>query len=361
MENNKIKIAYLIGSSEIGGTEKMILTLVKYLDKKYFDPIFFCIKGNGKFTEKLKFMGWKTYILNLKRNPFDFLKLFLLLRKEDPHILHCFLFVANILGRIYGKLLRINFIISSQRSTDPWRKWYHWLIEKITVRWVDTIISNSFKAKEILVKKGIPENKIIVIPNGIEIPTVKEKKEKKDKIIIGTIGNLKRAKGHFYLIEVGKIIVQFYRNVLFYIIGEGELKKEIIKKIEEENLKDFFILTGYVENINDYLEKFDIFILSSLWEGCPVSLLESMSYGIPPISFDVGDVSYIIDDGVNGFIIKKGDYRKMAEKVIILIQDEKLRKKMGENARKKILEKFSFETMVKNFSSIYLKAFEKSL
>jgi len=351
---NKIRIGYLIGSSEIGGTEKMILTIAKNIDKNLFDIVFFCIRGEGKFTEKLRKLNYKVYILNLKKNPFSFIKLFIYIKREKIDILQSFLFVANIIGRIYGKLLKIKLIISSQRSTDEWRKWYHWLIERITKNFVDIYISNSYTAKDVLIKKAkIPRKKIKVIYNGIEIPE-KIEKLKKDYIAIGTIGNLRKAKGHFNLIKAAKIVVEKYKNVKFYIIGEGELKEEILKMIKEEKLENFFILTGYVEDVYSYLKIFDVFVLPSLWEGCPVSLLESMGYGIASITTDVGDVPYIIENGKDGFIVEKNDYLKLSEKIIYLIENEEERKKIGEKAREKIKNYFSYEEMIKKYSSIYL-------
>ncbi|MCM8805062.1 MAG: glycosyltransferase [Candidatus Omnitrophica bacterium] len=351
---NKIKIGYLIGSSEIGGTEKMILTLIRNVDKNLFDFIFFCIKGEGRFTEILKKENYNVYILNFKKNPISFIKLFLYLRKEKLDILQSFLFVSNIIGRIYGRILKINFLISSQRSTDDWRKWYHWLIERMTKNFVDLYISNSYSGREVLIKKGkIKRNKIIVIPNGIELPERFEK-IKKDYIVIGSIGNLRRAKGYFNLIKASEIVIKKYKNVKFYIVGEGKLKEEILKIIEKKKLKDYFVLTGYVENVYDYLKIFDIFVLSSLWEGCPLSLLESMGYGIPSIATNVGDVSYIIENGVDGFIVEKNDYRRIAEKIILLIEDENLREKIGEKSREKIKKWYSLEEMIKRYESIYL-------
>ncbi len=353
---NKIKIGYLIGSSEIGGTEKMILTLVKNLNKNIFEIVFFCIKGEGKFTKKLKEENFKVYVVNLKKNPISFITLFFLIKRENLNILQSFLFVANILGRIYGKILGIKLVISSQRSTDPWRKWYHWFLERITVRWVDLIVSNSYSAREILIKKGkIPRKKIKVIPNGIEIPEKIVKVEEKDYIIIGTVGNLRRAKGYFHLIEASKIVIEKFKNVRFYIVGEGELKKEILKRIKSYNLEQYFVLTGYIENIYDYLKIFDIFVLPSLWEGCPVSLLESMGYGIASIATDVGDVPYIIENGETGYIVKVGDYKDMAERIINLIENKGLREKIGQKAREKIKRDYRVEEMVKGYASIYNK------
>ncbi|MGB9677780.1 MAG: glycosyltransferase [Candidatus Ratteibacteria bacterium] len=352
---NKVKIGYLIGSSEIGGTEKIILTIAKYLDKNIFDIVFFCIKGEGKFTRNLREKNFKIYVFNLKKNPFSFISLFLSIKKEKLEILQSFLFVANILGRIYGKFTGIKFIISSQRSTDPWRKWYHWLLERITNRWVNLIISNSYSAREILIKKGkIPRKKIKVIPNGIEIPE-KTEKINKNYIVVGAIGNLRKAKGYFDLISASKIIIEKFKNVKFYIVGEGELKDRIIRKIEKNGLSEYFILTGYAENIYEYLKIFDIFVLPSLWEGCPVSLLESMGFGLPSVATNVGDVPYIIENGIDGFIVKPGDYKKMAERIINLIENKDLREEMGQRAREKIKKWYSFEEMVKSYASIYLE------
>ncbi|MCM8772294.1 MAG: glycosyltransferase [Candidatus Omnitrophica bacterium] len=353
---NKIKIGYLIGSSEVGGTEKMVLELAKNLDRKIFDFVFFTLKGEGKFTQKIRQENFKIYVLNLKKNPFSLINLLLYLKREKLDILHSFLFVANIIGRIYGKILRIKFIISSQRSTEPWRKWYHWLLERFTKNFVNLIISNSYSAKEILIRKAkISRKKIKVIPNGIKIPEKKEFLKNKDFFVIGTVGNLRKAKGHIYLIESSKIVLEKIKNVKFYIVGEGELKDLILNKIKKENLENYFVLTGFVDNIYEYLKTFDIFVLPSLWEGCPVSLLEAMGYGLPCVATNVGDVPYIIENGKDGFIVKKEDCKEMAEKIIYLIENEDVRKQFSEKAQEKIRKYFNLEEMIHSYSSIYLK------
>ncbi|MCD6407784.1 glycosyltransferase, partial [bacterium] len=315
MEDRKIRIFYLIGSSEIGGTEKMLFSLIENLDKQKFQVSVIGIKGEGKFTEELRKRKIKLYVFNLKKNLFSFFNLLKLLKKEKPDILHSFLFAGNITGRITGKLAGIKIVISSQRSEDKWRKWYHWMIDRITAGWTDLIISNSFAGKKVLIEKGkISPEKIKVIPNGIEIPSLPSRKEKKN-LVVGTVGNLRKVKGHIYLIKAAIEILKDFPEVKFVVIGEGELKNFLMEEIKKAGIEKNFIFTGFVPEPMKYVREFDVFVLTSLWEGCPVSLLEAMSMGVVPVAFGVGDVPYIIKDGEEGFVVEPCNYNELARKI----------------------------------------------
>lgn len=353
MADRKIKIFYLIGSSEIGGTEKMLFSLIENLNKDKFQIAVIGIKGKGKFTEELRKRKIELYVLNLKKNFFSFFKLLKILKNKKPDILHCFLFAGNIIGRIAGKLAGVKVIISSQRSEDKWRKWYHWLIDRITVRWADLIISNSYAGKKVLVEKGkIPAEKIKVIPNGIKIISGEKRKEKKE-LIVGTVGNLKKAKGHIYLIKAAIRVLKNFPEVKFVLIGEGGLKNFLMEKVEEAGIKKNFIFTGFIPEVIEYVKEFDVFVFTSLWEGCPVSLLEAMSMGVVPVSFGVGDIPYIVGDGREGFIVPPYDYVELARRIEMLLKDKELREEMGKKAKERIEKEFNLKKMIERHEKLY--------
>ncbi len=358
-----IKISFLIPSSEIGGTERMLLLMIENLPADIFSPpVVFTIKGYGKFIDELKKRGIRTYTFNLKFRPFDFIKLLYCIRRESPDILHSFLFYGNLAGRIAGKILKIPVIISSQRSTDIWRKRYHWIIDRITACWTDIIISNSFSGRDALIEKGgISPEKIRVIPNGIKLYEPKKVIKRDDfgikssEYIVGTVGNLRKAKGHIYIISAAPLILKEYPDTRFVIVGEGELKDALIRETERLKISDRFIFTGFVDNPTDIVSLFDVFVFPSLWEGCPVGLLEAMMLGKSCIAFPVGDIPYIIEDGVSGLLVKYKSIEKLASAVITLLKDKQLREDMGNAAHKRVVEHFSLEVMMKRYISTYIE------
>jgi len=364
MEDKKplIKISFLIPSSEIGGTERMLLLMIENLPSDvFYPPVVFTIKGYGRFTDELKSRGIKTYTFNLKSRPFDFIKLLYCLKKEAPDILHSFLFYGNITGRIAGRILKIPVVISSQRSTDPWRKRYHWIIDRLTMRWTDMVISNSFTGRDVLIEKGrITPEKVVVIPNGIK--TFKDvRKATREQLgvgpseyIIGTVGNLREAKGQGYIILSAPLVLERFPETRFIIVGEGGLKGALIKETERLGISDRFIFTGFVDNPAGIISLFDIFVFPSLWEGCPVGLLEAMALGKSCVAFPVGDIPYIIEDGISGLLVEYRSVEGLATAIITLLKDRKLREDIGNAARKRIEERFSLDVMMRRYISTYL-------
>jgi len=364
MEGKKplIKIAFLIPSSEIGGTERMLLLMMENLPSDVFSPpVVFTIKGYGRFTDELKKKGIKTYTFNLKSRPFDFIKLLYCIKKEAPDILQSFLFYGNVTGRIAGRILKIPVVISSQRSTDPWRKRYHWIVDRLTMRWTDMVISNSFTGRDILTEKGrITPEKIVVIPNGIK--TFKDVREATreqlgigpSEYIIGTVGNLREAKGHKYIVLSAPLVLKKFPEARFIIVGEGDLKGALIKETERLRISDRFIFTGFIDNPAGIIPLFDIFVFPSLWEGCPVGLLEAMALGKSCVAFPVGDIPYIIEDGISGLLVEYRSVEGLASAVITLLKDKKLREDIGNAARKRIEEYFTLDIMMRRYIALYL-------
>lgn len=360
----KIKLSFVISGSEIGGSEKMVLLMAESLPAETFSPpVVFAIKGTGKFTEELSRKSIRNFVFNLKANPFEFIRLFRAVRKESPDIIHSFLFYGNLAGRITGRLLKTPAVISSQRSTDPWRTKLHWLADGFTSRWADLIISNSFAGKKALTEKaGIPVEKIEVIPNGIKFDkaSVAYRREdfgiKASERIVGTVGNLRSPKGHKHLVSAAPLILKKFPNVRFMIVGEGDLKRKLVEQAEKTGVAERFVFAGFIPSAAEVINLFDVFAFPSLWEGCPVSLLEAMGRGKPCAAFSVGDIPFIIEDGVNGLLIPPESPEKLAEGIISLLEDGKRSGQMGENAKKRVETEFSFDAMMRKYTAAYEKA-----
>ena len=361
MEDNRIKILYLVNSSEIGGAEKSLLLLIDNIDRTKFEISVICLRGTGIFTEELKIRNIPVFIFNIKKKPFSIFNVYITIKRIKPDIIQSFLFISNIIGRIAGKLAGVKVIISSQRSVDKWRRWYHWKIDRLTSKFTTLIISNSFSGKRVLVEKGkIKSKKIIVIPNGVKSNQKRKPYLKREigfdveETVIGTVGNLREVKDHKTFIKVASEISRKFQNIKFLIAGKGPLERELKKIAELSGLKKKIVFVGFIKEIEKVYSAIDIFVLTSFWEGCPLSILEAMSFGIPVVSFSVGDVPYIIQNGKDGFFVKDRDFTELIEKIKLLLKNETLRDKIGKNAKEKIRREFTVEKMVKRYTDIYL-------
>jgi len=356
---NKIKLAYLISSAEIGGAEKMFLVLGQSLQKKGFDVRFFLIRGKGKFSRELRQAGLETEVTDFRKGIGETSRFFKSMAVYKPDILHTVLFWANIIGRVTGRILKLPVIICSQRSTDPWRKWYHWLLDRLTAYYCHAIVSNSYAGKKVLEKKGIlPQEGIYVIPNGLEVRQVKPWSKgslglEPEEMAIVTVGNLRPAKGHSFLLLAAAEVLKQRPQVKFIIVGEGPLEKELKKQAVDLNIATRVQFMGFQKEPSGIVAAGEIFVLPSLWEGCPVALLEAMSLGKPCVATSVGDIPMIIKSGVDGLLVAPGKPGELARALLELLDDEKMRQNLGKQAYRKIKDFYSLEKMVDSYVKFY--------
>jgi glycosyltransferase involved in cell wall biosynthesis len=184
----------------------------------------------------------------------------------------------------------------------------------------------------------------------------KEDKAVNAKKTIGIIGRLAAVKDHKNLINAFKLAREKLKNIELMIVGDGPLKQELESYVQEMGLAESVVFTGARRDIAQLLSGFDIFILSSLDEGMPITLLEAMAAGVPVIATKVGGIPEIVVDGKTGFLVPPQAPDKLAEKIYLLLENGKLADLMGKEGRKSVDENFSIGKMVSKYEAIYLAA-----
>ncbi len=174
----------------------------------------------------------------------------------------------------------------------------------------------------------------------------------KDALVVGSVTRLSPQKAPLDLVEAYGEIAKQYPNVWFVIVGDGQLRSEVEERLSSMGIKDKTILTGIRRDIPELMIAFDVFVLSSLWEGLPRVLPQAMATGLPIISTKVDGSSEVIKSGENGFLVPSGKPKELAEKVISLLEDESLRHQMGENSLLKASE-FDAKKMVADIDILY--------
>ena len=371
----KIKLCLFTTDSKIGGTEKMILSLAKGLDKEKYEVTVCTLLGRGPLIEEAKKSGVRAVSLNMK-GKWDISvipRFFSFLRKHRIDILHTYLYHANILGRILGRLAGVPIIISSQRTTefygqkksDRWRRGYRIFLDKWTSRFCCLIISNSEAGRRFLIEEGIDPAKIITIHNGVDLDqfTVRiapgEKKRRyglrQDSMLVGIIANLTEVKGHKYFLQAAREVLKSIPQAEFLIVGDGPLREDLGGLSKNLGISAGVNFMGFRQDIPEILSILNVFVLSSLWEGFPVSILEAMAAGKPVIASKVGGIPEAVIDEKTGILVPPEDEKALAGAIEFLLNKGKIASEMGMAGRRRAEEHFSLQRMTGEIEAAYEK------
>ena len=315
--DKKTKILYLITGLHVGGAEMVLYRLLKKLNREKYEPVVVSIIPIVGIGERIEEEGIKILSLNakFKCNPLIIWRVISIIKKEKPQILHSFLFHANFLGRVIGKLRNVPIIISSIHN-----EYFGGILREKLLKWTDrfcniTTIVSKGAAERMIDLKVVSKNKLKVIYNGIDLENFpfrkleartkirKELNIEENKKILISVGRLHEAKGCPYLIKAMKILKEKYPHILLIVLGEGPEGKKIEEQIKELKLEKNILLLGQKENISEYLNASDVFVMPSLWEGLPIALLEAMACGLPVVATRVGGVPEVVEDGKSSFLV----------------------------------------------------------
>jgi len=371
LEKTKIGLFFLIHNLRAGGSERMLLELIKRLPRDKYQISLCTMFSEGELVEEALKTNAKLYCLNMKRGALNIipcLKLYKLLKQQKVDILHSWLFYANLLGRVIGKFAHVKVIFSSQRSIDDWRKFHHSFLDKLTSYLATAIISNSRAGRLRLIhRERINPKKIHTVYNGIdekefEIAVDTEAIKQKYQLfnfskIVGTVASLRSVKGHKYLIKaMSKLLTEMPEAVLL-LIGEGPLKAELIHQCETLRILEHVQFLGYKERteVIKLLFIMDIFVLPSLYEGLPNAVLEAQACGIPAIATTVGGIPELIENGKTGVLVTAQDVDALYTAMLRLLKSDQLRFNLSQTAKADLKKKFSMEKMVWETECLYEK------
>jgi len=349
------KIAIFVSGGEKGGSRYQVMTLAQEL-RKYFDFIFFNF-FEGMLYRDIKDSNFKSYLF---KGLFNFKEIEKVLKKEKVDLIHTYGFRGNFYGRILSKRLKIKSITSytSFMSEDYNQKLKGIIFEKIdnlTLNIPEKIIVPSNSLKDYVIKRGYKKG-VFVIHLGIDVVFDFYRKEdfglNRNDFVIGTVMRLERVKNPIFLIDTFSLIVKKIKNAKLVIVGDGSLRKDVEMEINKFGLNEKVLLLGFRNDVRKIYGIFDVFVLPSLKEGFSVVTLEALSSSLPVVVYDSLGVRDIVEDGINGFILKELREEQFSEKILFFL-DKEIRKDFGDRNRKKVLENFNKEKMVEETYKVY--------
>jgi len=356
-----MNILYTITKSTIGGAQTHVFQLARFFSQRG-NNVALMAKPGDWLEAKIKEEGITFYPNNYFSNfpnPFNFKarrRIKKVVKEFQPDLISCHSTAAGFLTRITIKNKIPTIFTAHGWSFAPGVPWLKklsaFLVEKITARFSKKIICVSNFDRNLALKyRIVPENKLEVIHNGVEIKNYPSDKSFQYPLKIVFVGRYSQQKDPLLLLKAfSELNIKDKTELTF--IGGGEKEEAMNDFIKKNNLKVDILSSLPRKRVMNILRNSHIFVLTTNWEGLPRSILEAMSLGLPVIASDVGGVGEIVKDNC-GILIGRGDKEGVKNALEKLVNNRDLLKKMSKNSRKRIEKEFSLEKMFSQTEKIY--------
>ena len=227
---------------------------------------------------------------------------------------------------------------------------------------VDCFLAISRAVGDRLTADGIPSRKIAVVHEGVDVERVAALPSGNVHAalflpthapVVGNVGALVAQKAQHTLVDAAALVVRDVPDTRFVILGEGELRPALEDQIRQKHLERHVFLAGFRADVLELMKGFDLFALSSIHEGLCTSLVDAMAAAKPAVATAVGGVPEVVADGETGFLVPSRDHHALAEKIVRLLKDEGLRRRMGEAGLARARRLFTVERMVEETAAAY--------
>lgn len=366
------KILHIIDTTGPGGAETVFIELLTRLQSEKIKSVVM-IRGPGWVYEELKRRGLSPYIVDAKGS-FNFKYLFNLIkiiRKEKVSLIQAHLLGSGVYSCIAGLLTKTPVVVT-----------LHGVVDVDGERFLSAkfFILNKLAGRIVLVSKDLSsrlralvhlnDGKLSIIYNGADLEAYNLDKHQKlrdelelrsDDYIIGSVGNVRTAKAYDILLKAAALIVKDKPKVKFLVVGDNtnDLYQKMLSLRTSLGLENTVFFLGFRQNIPEFLAGIDIFLLSSVSEGCPVSVVEAMASRVPMVVTDCGGLSEMVEQEVSAVMCEPGSPSALLKGLEHLLNNDELKRTLITNARNEAESRFSMEAMLGSYHAIYEKLLDE--
>lgn len=288
------------------------------------------------------------------------------LRRFRPHVVHTYFVWPVLYGRLLKRLGLIKHLVENREdegfNVSPRDYWFLTRSAHLPDRVI--CVSDAVR-RVVLHREGLPQERTVVIRNGVQLPEAGPSNGERtrlreefgfteENLVVGMVANLNRdVKGGSYFVEAVPMVLERVPAARFIVFGLG-VSEDLLARAQELKVSDQIVFAGFRQDVRKYYPIMDLSVLTSLSEGLSITLLESMSFGIPIVATKVGGNPELVRHGSTGFLVPPREPPDFADAVARLLKDPLLRRAMGERARAMVEASFSLTQVAARYERTYL-------
>ena len=356
-----------------GGAERLAIEISKRLAPERFDRTLCATRWGPKLEARPSraraledLSGHGVRFVGLHRRyalaPRSWQRLVMLMRREQIDILHAHKLGSNLWAALLGPLTGVPVVVAHEHSWSfEGGAVRRFIDRRVVARRCDAVVAVSREDRRRMIElQGIQPERVIYIPNGIPAPPPPTGAVRRDELglheddlVVGTVGGFRRPKALDVLIQAAAILREEFPRLRVLMVGAGPEWEALEKLIVELDLSSTVSLLGFRTDVSELLPIFDVAASSSDTEGSPLSILEYMEAALPVVSTRVGGVPDLVEDGVNGLLVDRGDPVALAKAVAELLRDPERRVQMGRIGRDRRRSEFDIDVTVERIEQLY--------
>jgi len=375
----RCRLLFVLTSPVRAGIEEVVLDLLTRLDRQFFEPALAC-PGSllQAMASELRTLDVETFRVQADSwfKPRKIAALASSIRRFRPDIVNPHLFRSTLVAAPLAKWLGVPKVVETYHGREAWRRGPikgSFLIDRIVTHYVDRIVAVSEAAARFLVEvKGIPREKITVVPNGRDLTAflpqngrglaeVRKHLDIPDEAaVVGVVGRLEEQKGHCFLLEALPSVLADFPNTRLLVVGDGSLREELEEQARHLGVSSNIIFTGFRDDVSHLLNVMDLVVLPSLHEGMPLTAIEAAAMAKPIVATWVDGTPEVVQDGITGRLVPPADPPALSEAMLELLRNPSQAHRMGEAARQNALARFDLSRQVEATAKVYREVLESA-
>lgn len=359
------RVCLIIPTLDQGGAEKQLCLLAAGLPKDQFDCHVVLLTRDGPRRSVLQAADVPVTLIGkrFRADPSAYFRLKRTLRKLCPDLVHTWIFAANSYGRAAARAVGVPTILGSERCVDLWKTTRHFMVDRYLAKRTTALTTNSAGVRDFYAEHGIAPERFQIIPNGIE-PLAAPRSDQgevaralglaADRRWIFAVGRLWPQKRYRDLIWAGEMLGEMRGDTTLVIVGDGPQAGELLRYRDAVTDSHRVALVGARNDVASLLPHGHAYWIGSAYEGQSNGVMEAMRAGLPVIASDIPGNRDLVIEAETGYLVGLGDAAQFAAMTHALLEDDALRRRLGEAGRQRIETEFTVSAMIERHQQLYL-------